>query len=313
MKSIVDINFSDIKGDQSMDVKDLEIFQAVAKHNSISKAALELNYVQSNVTNRMNKLETELKTTLLYRNNRGVRLTSDGKLLLGYTERILQLFKEAEDALTNSEFPSGQLAIGATDITTAVRLPPILSTYHRTYPEVDLSIKTASTEELVDEVLNYRLDGAFITDSIDHPNLIQDVLVEEELVWMMDKYAPTIHTIQDLQQHTVLVFRPGCTYRNKLETWLRNEGVLPIKKMEFGTIEGMLGCVKAGLGVALVSKQLALQFKEERTMHFYSIPNKEERVTTVFIRRHDVHCSHALTKFLHVTKQAFVESERGTK
>ncbi|MEG0258862.1 MAG: LysR family transcriptional regulator [Lysinibacillus sp.] len=288
-----------------MDVKDLKIFQAVAQHGNFSKAAVQLNYVQSNITNRMNKLEADLKTTLFHRNNRGVILTSEGTLLLEYTERILNLFKEATEAMGNSDVPSGQLAIGATDITTAVRLPPVLAMYHQQYPEVQLSLKTGSTEELVHEVLTYKLDAAFITDAIHHPKISYEPLIEEQLVFVADKSHPPITAINDLQNRTILVFRSGCTYRAKLEQWLREEGVFPVKKMEFGTIEGMLGCVKAGLGVALVSKCIADQLAENGQINCYPVPMQQHHVTTVFIKRQDVPTSNALKKFLEATKKSF--------
>lgn len=292
-----------------MDVKDLKIFQAVALHGNVSKAAVQLNYVQSNITNRVNKLETELETTLFYRNNRGVILTSDGEILLGYTERILNLLTEAKEALKNPDFPSGPLSIGATDITTAVRLPSVLSKYHQQYPEVNLSLKTGSTEELINEILKYNLDGAFITDSINHPKIIHEPLIKEELVFIANKSQPPIQTIKDLQNRTILVFRPGCTYRAKLEQWLRDEGIFPVKKMEFGTIEGMLGCVKAGLGITLVSKCMANQYKENGNICSYAVPDKDPHVTTVFIRRQDVPLSNALMKFLIVSKELLEVSE----
>lgn len=306
--SITEFDIKEMR-DFLLDVKDLKIFQAVALHGSVSKAAVQLNYVQSNITNRVNKLEAELDTTLFYRNNRGVILTSDGEILLGYTERILNLFTEAKEAFKNPDFPSGSLSIGATDITTAVRLPPVLSVFHKQYPEVNLSLKTGSTEELINEILKYNLDGAFITDNINHPKISQESLIKEELVFIADKSQVPIQSIKDLQNRTILVFRPGCTYRAKLEQWLRDEGIFSVKKMEFGTIEGMLGCVKAGLGVALVSKCMANQLEESGNINFYSVPHNDQHVSTVFIRRHDVPLSNALKKFLTVSKELFGESE----
>ncbi|MFS0646592.1 LysR family transcriptional regulator [Siminovitchia sp. 179-K 8D1 HS] len=292
-----------------MDVKDLEIFQTVAKHKSVSKAAAQLNYVQSNVTNRIHKLESELETLLFHRNNRGVVITSAGEILLAYTDKILNLFKEAKEAVKDREMPSGPLSIGATDITTAVRLPSVLSSYHERYPDVHLSLKTGSTDELVNEVLNYNLDGAFITDCIDHPKIVQEPLIEEELVFIMGPSTPKIEKLKDLQKRTILVFRTGCTYRAKLEQWLREEGIFPVKKIEFGTIEGMLGCVKAGLGAALVSRRISKQLKDEGGIVCYPVPEKFKHVTTVFIRRRDVPVPNALEKFLDTTRKCFGESE----
>lgn len=62
-----------------MELKDLEIFQTVAEKGTITEAAKALNYVQSNITSRIQRLEEELKTPLFHRHRRGMRLTPEGK------------------------------------------------------------------------------------------------------------------------------------------------------------------------------------------------------------------------------------------
>ncbi|WP_026675565.1 LysR family transcriptional regulator [Alkalihalobacterium bogoriense] len=291
-----------------MDIKELEIFQMVSSQQSFSKAAEQLNYVQSNVTARIHKLESELQTSLFHRNNRGVALTANGEILLEYTEKILKLLREAKEAVQNPNQPTGPLSIGATDITTAMRLPKVLSVYHKQYPDVSLSLTPGSTEELVNEVLKYNLDGAFVTNGVNHPRIIQETLIHEELVLIMDS-SQRLKSIKDLKTRTILVFQSGCTYRAKLENWLREEGVLPVKQISFGTIEGMLGCVKSGLGVALVSKRIGKHLEREGSVICYPVPDKYKNVTTVFIRRDDVSVSNSLKKFLETTKKCFVNEE----
>ncbi|GGE79331.1 LysR family transcriptional regulator [Priestia taiwanensis] len=290
-----------------MNEKDLEIFRLVAKHGTVSKAATELNYVQSNVTSRIHKLEIELGTPLFYRSNRGVILTAEGKVFLTYADKLVDLMKEAKEALQNPEMPSGPLCIGATDITTAVHLPSILSAYHHKYPNVDVSLKTGSTEELVESVLNYDIDGAFVTAPVHHPNMEQELLLQEEVVLITHKSQPPFQMMKEWKQRTILVFREGCTYRSKLEQWLRDEGIVSVKKMEFGTMEGIIGCVKAGLGLALISKRIAEQIMEDEHIQVYSVPHTYKDITTVFIRRCDVSMSNALRKFVDVTKEMLQE------
>lgn len=74
-----------------MESGDLRIFQAVAREGSITKAAQMLNYVQSNVTNRIQYLEAQLRIPLFRRSNRGMTLTPAGENLLGYADKILTL------------------------------------------------------------------------------------------------------------------------------------------------------------------------------------------------------------------------------
>ena len=85
-----------------MEINDLIIFKTVASEGSISKAAKELGYVQPNVTERIKKLEQELETPLLHRDNKGVSLLPSGDILLDYTNQILTLVEEAKDKIKTS-------------------------------------------------------------------------------------------------------------------------------------------------------------------------------------------------------------------
>ena len=68
----------------------------------------------------------------------------------------------------------------------------------------------------------------------------------------------------------------------------------------------MIGCVKAGLGVALVSKLIAQQLNTDNKLQFHSVPEAYGFVTTVFIRRHDIPLTNALQKFINITKECFL-------
>ena len=85
-----------------MEINDLIIFKTVASEGSISKAAKELGYVQPNITERIKKLEQELETPLLHRDNKGVSLLPSGDILLDYTNQILTLVEEAKDKIKTS-------------------------------------------------------------------------------------------------------------------------------------------------------------------------------------------------------------------
>ena len=91
-----------------MDTKDLAVFAAVARSGGITKAAQILNTVQSNVTQRIGLLEDELGVPLFHRHSSGVTLTSAGRQLLPYAERIGQLLGEARQATIDGPIPRGK-------------------------------------------------------------------------------------------------------------------------------------------------------------------------------------------------------------
>lgn len=286
-----------------MDIASLKVFQTAAKAGSISKAAHLLNYAQSNVTTKIRQLEEELQATLFYRHNRGITPTPAGKMLLGYAEAILHLCEEARRAIQDPLQPAGPLVIGSMETTAAVRLPPLLSRYHQMYPNVELSIVTGTTEQHIHAVLHYGLDGAFVAGPIEHPELEHIPIFEEELVLVTSTAHPPITSPGDLASRTLLVFRNGCSYRARFVQWLHEEGVLPVKVMEFGTLEGIVGCVAAGLGVTLLPRAVVRQKEAEGTLRCHAIPPRHARVFTVFVRRRDALVTKAMEAFLSLAAQ----------
>ncbi|MCM3725094.1 LysR family transcriptional regulator [Neobacillus cucumis] len=283
-----------------MDLQTLKVFQSVAKLGSISQAARELQYAQSNITMKIQQLESDLQTTLFYRHNRGTALTAKGSMLLTYTEKIFDLIEETKSVMNDDQTPCGPLIIGSMETTAAVRLPALLSKYHKDFPDVDLTLKTGSTEQNIQGVLQYELDGAFVAGPIEHPELIEKEVIEEELVLITDTIHPPIASFKDIQTRTLLVFHAGCSYRDKLEQWLRQEGVIPKKIMEFGTLDAIVGCVSAGLGVSMVPQSVVAKHVQDGILRQHSIPNLYGKVKTVFIYRKDKYVPSSLLKFINM-------------
>src|SRR5689334_8979402 len=154
-----------------MELSDIQTFAAVARAGGITRAAEELNTVQSNVTQRVKALEAEIGTALFERHSRGMTLTGAGKRLLPYAQRMAALSREALLAARDDGEPKGPLAIGSMETTAAVRLPALLADFHRRFPAVTLSLRTAPTADLVTFVLDGTLDGAFVAGPIEHGDL----------------------------------------------------------------------------------------------------------------------------------------------
>lgn len=286
------------KGESIVDLHHLKIFQLVAELGSISKAARELNYAQSNVTAKIQQLETLLGTTLFYRHNRGITLTAKGKVLLTYSRKIFNLIEETCKAIQDDQIPKGPLTIGSMETTAAVRLPALLSKYHQEYPDVELILKTGPTEQLIADLLRYELDGAFVAGPIEHPHLIKKKILEEELVLITDRIHPPLTSIKELQNRTLLVFRSGCSYRAKLEQWLHYEGILPNKMMEFGALEAIIGCVAAGLGISLLPFSVIEKYVKNGNIKYHAIPEEFSKVQTLFVYRKDEFMTTAMVKFI---------------
>ncbi|AOV06455.1 LysR family transcriptional regulator [Sporosarcina ureilytica] len=281
-----------------MEFKDLEIFQVVAKKGTISAAARELNYVQSNVTARIQKLEKELNSPLFNRHSRGMNLTPEGKKLLVYSDKILALTNEMKKVIQSREEPAGKLEIGTVE--TVIQLPYILSAYNKKYKEVDLTLVSGVTEKLQEDVLNHKLDGAFVTETKLHPDLVAHDVFQEELVLISDTKATSL---EQLKNEPFLCFSEGCGYRARLERWYKDQNSKPQKIMEFGTLETILSSVTVGLGVTFVPRKAVFHLVKKGLVHCHTLPEKYSKINTIFIRRTDSYLTATIEKFIETIEE----------
>jgi LysR family transcriptional regulator, cell division regulator len=291
-----------------MDAGDLRVFEAVARLGGMNRAALELNTVQSNVTARIRQLEDELGASLFERHSRGVTLTAAGRRLLPYAVGMRHFLDDARRAFQDDGIPRGGLIIGALETTAALRLSSSLATYVSAYPAVDLVLRTGTTEEMIADVLEHRLEGAFVCGPVDHPVLEARFAFREELVLLT---APAVRTLDELfagPMPRLVVLKAGCSYRRRLEEILKRRGVGEPRLLEFGTIEALLACVSAGLGITLLPKELADVAARGRPLAVHALAPSEAVVETLFIRQRDAFLSSALAAFLDLTCPAAAEA-----
>lgn len=287
-----------------MESSDLRVFEAVAHLGGITKAAEELHTVQSNVTARIQVLEREIGQPLFRRHSRGVSLTSAGEALLPFATQISRLLSEAAQAVHAQTEPSGQLRIGSLETTAARRLPPVLVAYGASYPDVDLTIRTGTTAELLADVLEYRLDGALVAGPVEHQDLYQQVILEEELVVVSAPGCVSLSAALDQQPALkILVLRRGCSYRERLERVLQQRGNVGVRCQEFGMLDAIIGCVAAGLGITLLPRAVVQADAEAGRVALYALPSEEARVETLFVHRRDTFITAALARFIEVSRK----------
>ncbi|MEK5416743.1 LysR family transcriptional regulator [Paenibacillus sp. FSL L8-0708] len=283
-----------------MESGDLRIFQAVAREGSITKAAQVLNYVQSNVTNRIQYLEAQLKIPLFRRSNRGMTLTPAGENLLVYTDKILLLMDEAVITTQYSEHPAGPLRLGSIETTAATHLTPLLTEYHLRYPEVNLSLITGETHNLLQKVLDYQLDGAFVYGPIDQPDIEHVVAFEEELVLISQ---PGKSEMRELLTKPMLFFDVGCTHRAKAESFLNESGMSSYKIMEYGTLDVILSGVSAGLGVSMLPQSSISKAEEAGVITSHRLPEGYRDLQVWFVYRRNAVFSSAFSKLIQMIEE----------
>jgi LysR family transcriptional regulator, cell division regulator len=284
-----------------VELSDLMTFSTVARLGGVTRAADELNTVQSNITQRVKALEAEIGTPLFERHSRGMTLTGAGRRLLPYAQRLAALAREAVLAAREDGEPKGPLSIGSMETTAAVRLPALLAEFHRRFPAVQLSLRTAPTADLVAAVLDGSLDGAFVAGPIAHAELTDVTAFQEELVLVTARRWASLAALRAGTPEsgpTALVFRTGCSYRQRLEQLLTEFGWPSAARFELGTLDGMIGCVAAGMGVTLLPRAVVERNDQSGNIRIHPLSPAQSQVDTLFIQRRSAHQYSALQGFV---------------
>jgi len=259
-----------------MELVALKTFQAVVEEGGILAASRKLNTVQSNVTARIRRLEEELGAELFFRKGRGLELAPSGHVLLDYARRMLMLERQTAAAVRQVGESTGELRIGAMETFAALHLPRALKAVRVAHPGMELRVFTDTSAALADRVRQHKLDCAFIAGPVVHPELQFEELVVEELV--------QVHAAgSDPLQQPLILFREGCAYRARALAWQRSQGHSSIDAMEFGTLEGILGCVSVGLGWTLMPRRVVEQSLHAADLVIETVPPEIARVPTGMI------------------------------
>jgi DNA-binding transcriptional LysR family regulator len=266
-----------------MDLDDLRIFRSVVQEGGITRAAERLNRVQSNVTTRVRQLEQDLGVDLFIREGKRMHLSPNGKVLLDYADRLLDLAQEARDAVHDGT-PRGPFRLGAMESTAAIRLPAPLSEFHQRYPEVKLDLYTAMIQKLAARVLTGELDAALVAGPIGE-EFDKVTVYDEELVLVAEAGHPPIRTPRDVKLRSVLAFETGCPYRLRMQQWFARSDALPERIIEMSSWHAIVGCAAARMGIAVLPKMVLSTFPKSNFLSTHSLPAELNHASTAFITR----------------------------
>ena len=274
-----------------MELSDLRIFQAIAEESSISGAAKRLDYVQSNVTSRLRKLEDELGVLLFYRNVKGIRLTEKGALFRKYADSIIQMADEAIAVLQDQDNPAGTLRIGVVETVTCGNFMNLISTYQTQYEQVTLRLETGNPSALMEKVKNFELDAAFVTGDLHADDFFLDYVQTDEIVLLSRQQL----SASSLREQKWAISPKGCPFRSKLEQWFQDEGIAITDFIEISSLETILSSVKEGITATILPKSVLTGAYEHLSVT--PVPERYKYIKTGLVRRNDKYLSHAYRAF----------------
>jgi DNA-binding transcriptional LysR family regulator len=256
----------------------LQVFYAVGKVLSFTKAAEALHMTQPAVTFQVRQLEDHFKARLFDRTHNRISMTEAGQVVFGYAERIFELYDELEHAVGElTGDVSGHLVMGASTTLAEYVLPSLLGEFSRNFPDVTISLKVGNTDAVVAMVEDNSIDLGIVEAPVISGNLDVEVCQQDELVVIV---APD-HELAGNQAVSpgqlvdrIFVSREaGSGTRGVFHTYLADQGIeidTLNSTLDLASPEAVKGAVEAGMGLSVVSR--AIVGKELRLGTLKAIP-----------------------------------------
>jgi LysR family transcriptional regulator, cell division regulator len=142
------------------------------------------------------------------------------------------------------------------------------------------------------------LEGAFVCGPVRHADLVEEPVFAEELVVVTARSVTNLDKYFKSGNLKIVVLRAGCSYRQRLEDILAKRGIVGVRILEFGTIDGVLSCAAVGIGASLLPRAIVGRASRQGKVAIHKLPASQAHVKTMFIRRRDGYASSALAAFL---------------
>ncbi len=243
---------------KNVTLRQLKIFEAVARHLSFSRAAEELHLTQPAVSMQVQALEELAGLPLTEQAGKKVRLTAAGEELARQARRIAEQLREAGEALAALKgVEAGRLKIGVVS-TAKYFAPSLLAEFRRRHPRVDLQLTVKNRGTIVRHLAENDIDLAIMGTPPSEFETVAKIFAEHPLVFIAAPNHPLADKRridpQRLAQETILIREPGSGTRSALERFLVDHRVTAGSTMELGSNETIKQAVMAGLGLSFLSQ-----------------------------------------------------------
>ena len=243
-----------------MDLRQLEILQAIAETGSFTACGRKLHVSQSAISRQILLLEEELGEALFLRVGRQVRMTPAAESLVQLGQRVFQDLRETVGQITDrTRTLRGTLRLSGGMTVCLYVFPPLLKHLKRVHPGLDVRLTVATAGRSVQEIRGGRVDAGLLTLPVEESDLVTVPVLREELLLVMN---PT-HRLakrrrimpKDLAGEPFVLFEPGSATRRVIDHFFATEGIEPIVVMDTENVEIIKAMVKTGMGVGIVPYQ----------------------------------------------------------
>jgi DNA-binding transcriptional LysR family regulator len=240
-----------------MDVRQLEMFRAVAEEGGFTRAAQRLQVSQSAVSRQVKLLEDELGAQLLHRTGKGVTVTGQGELLLKAAHRIHRDIQDVAWQISETQkLQRGMLSLGGGMTVCMYVLPKLLKKFRSLYKDVELRVTSGTSEAILRLVRNHQVDLGLLTLPIVATDLeVHPVLKEEMVVVTAPRHPLSRERAVDprsLGRYPLILFERGSNTRKMLDEFFLEQEIPADVAMETENVEIIKAMVASGLGISVI-------------------------------------------------------------
>ncbi len=262
-----------------------KIFYYAARYRSITLAAETLSISQPAVSQAVRHLENSLSCVLFVRTSKGVRLTKEGEMLFSYVRRGYETILTGERKLLGMlNLESGEIRVGASDMTLQFYLLPYLERFHEAYPGIRVIVTNAPTPETLRRLADGEIDFGIVSTPAGNNNHVRLVPVREiQDVFVAGKKFLSLKgkklAYQELGNLPLMCLEGKTSTRRYVEEFLNAQGVRLAPEFELATSDMLIQFAVRNLGVAAVVEDFAeayLQSEELFSLEFEKkIPRRQ--------------------------------------
>lgn len=282
------------------------VFYHAAKEGSISRAARKLFISQPAVSQSIRQLEQKLGGSLFFRTPKGISLTTEGEALLKYIEPAVNFVMNGEKKFSEMRnLATGEINIGASDMTCKYYLLPYLEEFHRSYPGVRLHVTNGATPETIGLLKKGSIDFGVISLPVDEDEnlLIKECMQIQDCFIAGEKYGMLMErelTIRELCTYPVLLLEKSTSTRRYMDDFARRHGCELTAEIELATSDLLVQFARRELGISCVVRNFAEEELEKGTIFEIKLKEKIPPRCIGLVRLKNAYLSSAAARFVSV-------------
>jgi DNA-binding transcriptional LysR family regulator len=291
-----------------MDLPQLEMFLAVAREHSFTRAGERLHVSQSAVSRQVGLLERELGGKLFYRAGRKVTLTYAGELLVGIASGLSRQVQDAVEQISAvHDLRRGRLRLAGGMSVCMYILPRLLKRYRELHPEVDIRVTSGTSEAILRQMRAHEMDLALLTLPLVEKDLEVIPVLKEEMVVVTAPRHPlarrAIVEAAELGRYPLILYEMGSRTREAVEKYLKEEGVAVDVVMETENAEIIKAMVANGIGITVLSHAAVAPDVKQRRLAFARLKGRKVYRETGWVYLRSEYVPRAVTEMLRVFRE----------